>query len=193
MRWLVMVIAMMLAGVVTAGGNAFNPVPEDSVFSYFMGKCGTAVERTAYYSLTVVDGVLTAQVQDTKGATALTHKISEQKKCPTGAELRQSDWPKAKTIRHVSVDAQPPVLAGLRGKAGVEALSNGWAVTHKSIGLNNAVAAYQTWFDGAGLTLTPVASTSANVMPFELTGLAADLRVVFHREGTAVRVYIGGR
>ncbi len=188
-----MVIAMMMVGVAMAGGNAFTPVPEGSPFSYFMGKCGTAVERTAYYSLAVVDGVLTAQVLDAKGPTALTHKVSAQKKCPTSAEMRQSDWPTARTIKHTTVYAQAPVLAGLRGKAGVEAMGNGWAVTHKDVDLDTAVNAYQSWFASEGLTFTPASGTSTNVKPFDLTGLSADLRVVFHREASAVRVYIGSR
>ncbi len=193
MHTLVLLVAITLTGVASAAGNAFNPVPDGSPFNYFMGTCGRAVERTAYYSLAVVDGVLTPQILSTNAGGALTHKISEQKKCPTSAEMRQSDWPKAKKIEHERVYAQSPVLAGFPGKTGVSALDNGWAVTHADVSMSRAIAAYENWFGQAGLTLTPTASTSANIAPYHLTGLADDLRVVFHREGSGVRVYIGAR
>src|SRR5690606_7273490 len=140
------------------------------------------------------DGVVTAQILDTRSPGALTHKVSEQVDCKTSAEIRQSSWPKAKTIKHDTVYAQATVLGGLRGKLGVSAIDNGWAVTHASVSMNEAIAAYQGWFDQAGLTLSasPTGAT-ANVAPYNLSGLADELRVIFHREGSGVRVYIGAR
>src|SRR5690606_21279405 len=66
MRTLVLLVVITLTGVAAAAGNAFNPVFDDSNFNYFMGTCGRAVERTAYYNLAIIDGVVTAQVLDTR-------------------------------------------------------------------------------------------------------------------------------
>lgn len=194
MRTMKMTIGTILLGLIgVAAANTFNPVPSGSNFNYFMGTCGKDVERTAYYSVAVIDGVVTAQIEASNSPGALRYKVTEYKECPTSAELRQAGWPDEQTIAQRTVYSDPPVLAGFRDKAGITALANGWTITHEDTSMNAAIAAYTRWFTEAGLTLDATASNSANIAPYDLTGLASDLRVVFHREGSDVRVFIGAR
>ena len=165
-----------------------NPSINDGDFDYF------EADDRSFYDLAVVDGELVVTLSNETSSGAIGHVFDEIEREPK-KELERifaaNVW--VEDMQEVAEDREV-VIGNLRELAGMNDLGSGWAVLHDEIGLDEAIAAYGNWFSAAGLSLASDAGT-LNVRPYDLTGDAidSDLRVVFARKGTGVRVYIGPR
>lgn len=178
----------------SAAGIKFEPTIADADFQYFQAKGDDAEQQVGYFTLAIVDGEVTVQLSDSPSPGSLTHTFDAIGPRPTNGEWRRLYGPARLNEVEAQEDDQAKVLANLRELAGMRALGNGWAVTHDDLSLDDAVAAYGAWFDRAGGEMSLDSTTAnGNVRPYDVSGLANQLRVVFHREGSGVRVYIGNR
>jgi len=191
MRKVVVAALTALAGFALAAGNQFTPAIENDATDYFQPEGDSSETRTLYFSLTVVDDEVTVRLSEDASPGALAHVFDAIER-PSSAAWRDLFGPVTRNRAEDQEEDQEKVLANLRKLANMDELASGWAITHEDLSVAEAVEAYSTWFDQAGATMTFDASGAvANVQPFSVTGLADDYRVVFHREGSGVRVYIG--
>lgn len=192
MRSFLTISLMLITAAAFAAGNQFTPTIEDGDFEYFQAKRDKAETQTGYYTLAIVDGDVTVTLSAEATPGAMLHTFDAIRPRPTNGEWRRLYGPATLDFVDEQADDQAVVLSNLRVEAGMVAVRDGWSITHGDISVADAIAAYSTWFNQAGATMALDASTAVtNVRPYDVTGLSDDLRVVFHRVGSGVRVYIG--
>lgn len=180
-----------LTGLALASGTQFTPTIENDAISFFQPEGDRSATRTLYLSLDVVDDDVIIQVDEEASPGALAHVFEAIERPSAGVWRNLYGYVTLNRVADQESD-QAKVLANLRKLANMGTLASGWAITHADLSMAEAIEAYGTWFSQAGATITPDASGAvANVQPFNVTGLSDDYRVVFHREGSGVRVYIG--
>ena len=163
-----------------------RPTINDGAFDYF------EAEDASYYDLAIVDGELVVTLSHDARSGSIAHVFAEIEREPK-KELARIFAAAVRLDEADDIAEDRAVVTGnLRELAGMDDLGSGWAVLHDEIALDAAIAAYTNWFTSAGLEVSPDAGTS-NVRPFNVSGEAvdSDLRVVFARKGSGVRVYIG--
>lgn len=191
MRRIIVVAIAALAGLALAAGTQFEPVIDNDAIIYFQGKLDRSETQTLYYSLDVVEGVVTVHLSDKASPSAIAH-VFEAIERPSNGVWRNLYGRTTLNRADEQEEDQAKVLVNLHRLANMRTLGSGWAITHEEMSVADAIDAYDTWFSqsGAEMTLDPT-NAVAGVRPFNVTGLTDDLRVVFHREGSGVRVYIG--
>lgn len=192
MRLFITISLLIAAGFATAAGNQFKPTIEDDGFQYFQAKGDDSETQSAYYTLAIIDGKVTVSLTAEATSGAMMHTFDAIGPRPSAKEWRRLYGPATLDVAEEQAGDQAVVLGNLRKLAGITAVGNGWSITHLDVSVADAIDAYSTWLTQAGATLTLDASTAvANVRPYDVTGLSENLRVVFHRVGSGVRVYIG--
>lgn len=191
MRKVTVVALTALAGFALAAGNQFTPAIENDATAYFQPEGDRSETRTLYLSLDVIDDEVTIHLSEDASPGALAHVFDAIER-PSAGVWRNLYGRVTLNRAEDQEEDQEKVLVNLRRLANMGELRSGWAITHEDLSMAEAVEAYSTWFDQAGASMTfDAGGAVANVQPFNVTGLADDYRVVFHREGSGVRVYIG--
>ena len=180
-------LKLTLATLIALAGLAFaTPTIIDDGFDYTKSSSGS------YYTLAVVDGEVVVTLSHERSPDAIVHSYPSISRT-TMTEIERQYARELSSELKSDLGADRSVIRNLhRGLAGMEDLDSGWQITHDKLNLEAAIAAYTKWFSKAGLAVTPdTRNTVAGVRPFIVSGqaLAQDLRIVFARRGTAVRVY----
>jgi len=187
-----MISLLIAAGTAFAAGNQFKPTIDDDGFQYFQAQGDDSETQSGYFTLAIVNGQVTVALSAEPSAGAMVHTFDAIGPRPTNGEWRRLYGPTTLDLAEEQAEDQTAVLGNLRKLAGMAAVGNGWSITHGDTSVADAIATYSAWFAQAGASLTLDASTaSANVRPYDVAGLSDSLRVVFHRVGSGVRVYIG--
>lgn len=187
------VLALAAVGLAFATQPSFEPAVDDAGFTYYEQASDTNGEKVAFVSWSVENGTLTVHVAGnaSPGAVATTFDAVPGLSSARFDALFGAPDPGERTVQ---AEARSDEQDRLRKAAGMAPLGQGWRIVHRDTSLNDAVAAYEDWMSAAGLTMTPdTAHTQLNVRPFSVDGLATPLRLVFHRQGSGVRVYVGAR
>lgn len=177
-------VAGALYSTTFAKGNTVEPTIRDAGFTYYEAD-------SAYLTASVANGEVVVHISDapTNGALALSFDeiadISPERK----RDLYEDDT----TLTMIEqAEARSDEQDRLHQLARMDTLGSGWCVVHDSTSLDAAVAAYSAWFGGSGLTMVAdAAHSTGNIKAFTASGQGDPLRVVFHRNGNGVRVYIG--
>lgn len=192
MRLFITISLLVVTAAAFAAPFEFEPAIRDGGFQYFQAEDDDSETQSGYFTLAVIDGDVTVTLSDEPSAGALTHTFEAIGPRPSNGEWRRLYGPALLDVADDQASDQAVVLSNLRIEAGMIAVRDGWSITHGNLSVNDAIAAYSKWFNQAGATMTLDDSTAvANVRPYDVTGLSDDLRVVFHRVGAGVRVYIG--
>lgn len=181
-RRTLLVAALLVIGFVSANG-AYSPVIDDSAMTYYGAKTG-------FYALTVQDGQLVATLSARAFDGAIPHNFSSIAKRPSG----ESDPLTVAAYVSIPADSQRAAaqqLEHVRSLAGINTKNSSWTINHGTSSLDAVIRAYGSWFAQGGLDLVQDRATStSNVVVYDLSGLSEDFRVMFHAVNGGVQVAI---